>query len=109
MWGDLTRGVSMEAGVDHSDLPRKCENYKCYNFTDMALTEDTCVGIGRSILLNFVFPEYNTKKSAQEGGGSSPVMAGAGEIVKAEEGGEGTWQEKAMTEKAMTEKTEESV
>lgn len=62
MWGDLTRGVSMEVGVDQSDLPRKCENFKCYNFTDMGMTEDTCVGIGRSIMLNFVFPEYNAKK-----------------------------------------------
>jgi hypothetical protein len=60
MWGDLSYGISMDQGVEQSDLPRYSRTFQNYNFSDVALTDDTGIGISRSVLLTFSFADSNT-------------------------------------------------
>jgi hypothetical protein len=62
LWGDLSHGLSLEAGFHQSDLPVRSKRLEAFNFSDIALTEDSAVAIGSSVLLTFTFPEAASDK-----------------------------------------------
>jgi len=57
IWGNLSNGLSLEAGFHQSDLPVRSKRLEAFNFSDISLTEDSAVAIGSSVLLTFTFPE----------------------------------------------------
>ena len=66
IWGNLSNGLSLEAGFHQSDLPVRSKRLEAFNFSDIALTEDSAVAIGSSVLLTFTFPEAVTDQKQIE-------------------------------------------
>jgi hypothetical protein len=59
MWGDLSKGLSLESSFHQADMPVRSQKLEAYNFSEIVLTEESAIGIGSSVILTFAFPDYN--------------------------------------------------
>ena len=49
MWGDLSKGLSLESSFHQADMPVRSQKLEAYNFSEIVLTEESAIGIGSSV------------------------------------------------------------
>ena len=56
-WGHFPSGLNLTPNDETIDIPKKDKELQGYAFKKITLSKDSAVAIGRSVVLNFDFPE----------------------------------------------------
>lgn len=62
-WGQLAKGVNFKTFNQIVDIPEKNETLQGYSFNEFALSQDSAVGIARSVMLNIQIPDPEESES----------------------------------------------